>query len=162
MPLGIAAQLPDSLPTYQKIGRSLRPGPVTGGIECLSLSIPATSTSLSILRAQTYIPGRYKILAVTMYVRAISAGAPKVQIVASTIATPFTEDVEIMASTALTAGVSIIKRSADLDITDVDGDVDPWLSIVGLHAPGTDTYEDLAVTVWYFRTSHINDESVDD
>lgn len=160
MALGIAGQLPDNLSEYMKVGRSQRPGPVTGVIECFSVSQENYVTQGSNLcRGHTYITGPYTVLAVTWNVR-VPVGSPDMRVAASLTATPFTFGIEISPTVDMFAISNGIVRSAGLTNKDIDGDTSPWLG-VWLSMLGS-TIKDLAVTVWFMRHGHSNLAPVDD
>lgn len=160
MPIGTAAQLPDNHSDYMKTGRSQRPGPVTGTIECLNLSFGFLGSGPSSHeRAMTHIPGRYTILAVTWYSRALT-GTPNFRVSANLSATPYVAGISIKDSIDMAAIPSGIDRSSVLAVTDVDGDTNPMLNI-SLNMSSA-SLTDFSATVWYFREGHVNPDAVDD
>ena len=169
MALGIAAQLPDSIPDHMKVpGRAQRPGPVTGQVECLNLSM-ATSPTEAGTRARSVIKmtGPYTVLAVTWYVRDASAGSPQLQIVVDNLPTGKSASVVelLTADILLTDDGDGIIRSGDATMQNnkfVNADNSlPWLCIMARRG-GADTLIDLAATVWFYRHTHINADTVND
>lgn len=160
MPTGVAGQLPDNLSDYMKVGRSQRPGPVTGVIECFTHSSAFIATASSVkTRSMRFISGRYKILAVTWYSRA-STGTPNFRVDANTAVLPFTANTNIKVSIDMGAIPNGIERSSDLVTSDIDGDATPWLNInINM---GAATLTDFVATIWYIREGHINADVVDD
>ena len=170
MALGIAAQLPDSIPDHMNVpGRSQKPGPVTGQIECLNVSWSSGGTQAGLRTiCSRNIPGPYTVLAITYYIRT-AIDTPALQFI-------FDQDSDgktasagandlLTADVDLTNGLNDIIRSGDADMQqnkriNEDG-LGSWLCIMVRNAAG-DTSTDLSATVWYVRHDHINADTVDD
>ncbi len=162
MPTGVAGQLPDNLSTYMKIGRSQRPGPVTGVMECLSFSQAAIGATAGIHeRAVVRIPSPFRVFAITWYSRAQTT-SPDLNVVTMPAADPYgTVVTNIKVLFDIAADPDGILRSSALGdkLLNEDGS-EPFLAIrLGM---ASSTLTDFCCTVWYMRMGHINSDPVND
>lgn len=161
MPIGTAGQLPDNLSAYMKDGRSQKPGPGAGNVECLSLYMNGLVTNGDAVqeRGVMYVPGGFTLLAVVFRARAVNS-SPTIGVQARENPYDGTGNLVMSGITELTT-TPTVRRASDFTLNTINAD-DPrdWLVVVS--SVMTADYTDTSVDVFFVRHGHVNPDAVDD